>query len=58
VIPVEELEAYIRDLEPEVELSTQERDAIVALLAKGEQVEEPIKTTTRRPVKVKKRAAS
>lgn len=58
VIPVEELDAYVRDLEPEAELSTEERNAIVELLAKGEQVEEPVKTTTRRPVKVKKRAAS
>lgn len=58
VIPVEELEAYVRDLDPEIELSNEERNEIVALLAKGEQVEEPIKTTTRRPVKVKKRAAS
>lgn len=57
VIPVEELDAYVRDLEPEVELTTEERNAIVALLAKGDQIEEPIKTTTRRPVKVKKRAA-
>lgn len=58
VIPVEELDAYVRDLEPDIELSTDERNAIVELLAKGEQVEEPVKTTTRRPVKVKKRAAS
>jgi hypothetical protein len=58
VIPVEELEAYVRDLQPEVELTNDERNAIVALLARGEQVEEPVKTTTRRPVKVKKRVAS
>jgi hypothetical protein len=58
VIPIEELEAYVRDLDVETELSTEARNAIVSLLSKGEQVEEPIKTTTRRPVKVKKRAAS
>ena len=58
VLPVEELEAYVRDLEPEVELTNDERNAIVELLARGEQVEAPVKTTTRRPVKVKKRAAS
>jgi hypothetical protein len=58
VLPVEELEAYVRDLDFTEELSTTDRDAIVALLAKGEQVEAPTKTTTRRPVKVKKRAAS
>lgn len=58
VIPIEELEAYVRDLDTDSELSTEARNAIVALLSKGEQVEEPIKTTTRRPVKVKKRAAS
>lgn len=58
VLPVEELEAYVRDLEPEVELTNDERNEIVELLARGEQVEAPVKTTTRRPVKVKKRAAS
>jgi hypothetical protein len=58
VLPVEELDAYVRDLEPEVELTNEERNEIVALLSKGEKVEEPVKTTTRRPVKVKKRAAS
>jgi hypothetical protein len=58
VLPVDELEFYVRDIEPEVELKNEEREAIVALLSKGERVEEPVKTTTRRPVKVKKRAAS
>jgi hypothetical protein len=58
VLPVDELEFYVRDLEPEVELKNEEREAIVALLSRGERVEEPVKTTTRRPVKVKKRAAS
>jgi hypothetical protein len=57
-LPVDELEFYVRDIEPEVELKNEEREAIVALLSKGERVEEPVKTTTRRPVKVKKRAAS
>ena len=58
VHPVDELEYYVRDLEPDVELKNEERDAIVALLSKGEQMEEPAKVSTRRPVKVKKRAAS
>lgn len=58
VLPVDELEYYVRDLEPEAEFSNEEREAVVALLSKGERVEEPVKTTTRRPVKVKKRAAS
>lgn len=58
VLPVDELEYYVRDLEPETELKNDEREAIVALLSKGERVEEPAKVTTRRPVKVKKRAAS
>jgi hypothetical protein len=58
ILPVDELEFYVRDLESEVELKNDEREAIVALLSKGERVEEPVKTTTRRPVKVKKRAAS
>lgn len=58
VLPVNELEYYVRDLEPEVELKNEEREAIIALLSKGEQMEEPAKVSTRRPVKVKKRAAS
>lgn len=58
VLPVDELEYYVRDLEPEAEFTNVERDAVVALLSKGERVEEPTKTTTRRPVKVKKRATS
>lgn len=58
VLPVDELEYYVRDLEPAADLSNEERDAIVALLSKGERVEEPVKASTRRPVKVKKRAAS
>ncbi len=58
VLPVDELEYYIRDLEPEAEFTNEEREAVVALLSKGERVEEPVKATTRRPVKVKKRAAS
>ena len=58
ILPVDELEYYIRDLEPDVELKNEEREALIALLSKGERVEEPVKTSTRRPVKVKKRAAS
>jgi hypothetical protein len=58
VLPADELEYYVRDLEPETELKNEEREAIIALLSKGERVEEPVKATTRRPVKVKKRAAS
>lgn len=58
VLPVDELEYYVRDLDPDVELKNEEREAIVTLLSQGERVEEPVKTTTRRPVKVKKRAAS
>lgn len=58
ILPVDELEYYIRDIDTGVELKNDERDAIIALLAKGERVEEPVKATTRRPVKVKKRAAS
>lgn len=58
ILPVDELEYYVRDLDSGFELANDEREAIIALLAKGEQVEEPVKTTTRRPVKVKKRAAS
>ena len=58
VLPVDELEYYVRDIETEVELKNEERDAIIALLSKGELMEEPAKASTRRPVKVKKRAAS
>lgn len=58
IVPVDELEYYVRDLEPEAEFSNEEREAVVTLLSKGERMEEPVKATTRRPVKVKKRAAT
>lgn len=57
VLPVEEVLDFVRDLEPDPTLTTNEREAIAAALGKGEQLETPQVTRTRRPVKVKKRAA-
>jgi nuclease-like protein len=57
VMPVDELANFIRDIEPDSEFSTADRDAVVALFGKTGQAVTPVKTTTRRPVKVKKRAA-
>lgn len=57
VLPVEELMDFVRELEPDPSLSTNDREAIVSVLSKGEQLEAPKVTRTRRPVKVKKRAA-
>jgi hypothetical protein len=58
VLPIDELADYVRELNSDFELSNSEREAIISFLSKGEEVEEPAKASTRRPVKVKKRAAS
>lgn len=57
VMPVDELSHFIREIEPDPGFSTGDRDAVVALFSHNGQVENPAKTSTRRPVKVKKRAA-
>jgi hypothetical protein len=57
VLPVEELADYVRELEPDPQLTTSDREAIIALMSKGEELELPQTTRTRRPVKVKRRAA-
>jgi hypothetical protein len=57
VMPVDELAQFVRDIEPDPGFSTTDRDAVVALFTGKGQVEAPVKTSTRRPVKVKKRAA-
>lgn len=57
VMPVDELPHFIRDIEPDDGFSVANRDAVVALFAGKGQVETTVKTSTRRPVKVKKRAA-
>jgi hypothetical protein len=57
VMPVDELAHFVKDIEPDPGFSSSDRDAVIALFTGKGQVEAPIKTSTRRPVKVKKRAA-
>lgn len=57
VMPIAELTGFIHDIEADPEFTTAERDEVVALLGKTGEVETVVKTSTRRPVKVKKRAA-
>lgn len=57
VMPVDELAHFIKDIEPDPGFSTTDRDAVIALFSQNGQAETPVKTSTRRPVKVKKRAA-
>ncbi|MBX3069561.1 MAG: hypothetical protein KF883_03535 [Thermomicrobiales bacterium] len=57
VMPVDELSAFIRDIEADPEFSASERDEVIQLLGHTGEVETVVKTSTRRPVKVKKRAA-
>ncbi len=57
IMPVDELPDFVRDIEPDPDLTTADREAIIALFSKTGTVETAVKTSTRRPVKVKKRAA-
>lgn len=56
-ILLDELPGIVRALEVDPSISTVDRDALVALLGKGEELEVQEVKRTRRPVKVKKRAA-
>jgi hypothetical protein len=55
VMLLDHLEGYVRSLEPQTPMSAAEREALVALLGKGEELEQPQTMPTRRPVKVKRR---
>lgn len=57
VMPVDELASFIRDIDTDPEFSGAERDEVIALLGKTGDLETVARTGTRRPVKVKKRAA-
>jgi hypothetical protein len=57
VMPVDELPHFVKDVEPDPGFSSTEREAVITLFSGQGQVEAPVKTSTRRPVKVKKRAA-
>jgi hypothetical protein len=54
---LDDLPGFVRGLEVDPSLRANDRDAIVALLGKGEELEQPNVRRTRRPVKVKRRAA-
>ncbi len=57
VLPVDELADFVRDIEPDPDLTTADRESLVSLFSKTGTLETAVKTSTRRPVKVKKRAA-
>jgi Nuclease-related domain len=54
---VEDLPGYVRSLEVDPSFRATDRDALVGLLGQGEEIELPQVKRTRRPVKVKRRAA-
>jgi Nuclease-related domain len=54
---VEDLPGYVRSLAVDPSFRATDRDALVALLGQGEEIELPQGKRTRRPVKVKRRAA-
>jgi len=56
-ILIDELQGVVRGLEIDPSIRPVDRDALVALLGKGEELEVQEAKKTRRPVKVKKRAA-
>ena len=58
VLPVNELDRFVRDMGVDTAFTTAERDAVIALFAVGDEMEQPEKVSARRPVKVKRRAAS
>lgn len=57
VMPVNELDDFVRDIDADPAFTAADRDAVIALFSKSGTVEATVKTSTRRPVKVKKRVA-
>jgi hypothetical protein len=57
VMPVDELPGFIHGIEPDPEFTTAEREKVLSLFSAAGQDESPVRATTRRPVKVKRRAA-
>jgi hypothetical protein len=57
VLLLDELPGFVRGLEENPAVKNAEREKVVALLGKGEELEQPNVRRTRRPVKVKRRAA-
>jgi hypothetical protein len=57
-ISATDLYEYVRRIEVDPGFKTSERDALVDLLTDGEEIERTERTTTRRPVRVKRRALS
>lgn len=58
VMNLSELERYVRGIEPDQEFTNSDRAEVVDVLGQGEELEEPEKARSRRPVKIKKRVAS
>lgn len=56
-LKLEELPTFVRSLEPDVSIGADDREALLALLGQGEELETTGAARTRRPVKVKRRAA-
>jgi hypothetical protein len=56
-ILLDDLPGFVRSLEVDPSLRADDRDGLAALLGKGEELEVPEVRRTRRPVKVKRRAA-
>lgn len=56
-VTLEELPEFVKALEPDPTFGTKERDAIIELLSKGDELERNEVVRKRRPVKVKRRAA-
>jgi hypothetical protein len=57
VLMADELPGFISSLEEDKSFTPTERDELVAELGNGLEVEQKVTTKTRRPVKVKRRAA-
>jgi hypothetical protein len=57
-ITLTELEDFVRHLEIDPSFKTSERDRLVEILARGDELERTERSTTRRPVRVKRRAMS
>jgi hypothetical protein len=57
-IALTELDDFVRHLEVDPSFKTSERDRLVEILAHGDELERTERSTTRRPVRVKRRAMS